>query len=74
MTFEEWWETDTTTWDNGNIGTLVKNACWLAYRAGQAEMRERAARDCRKFYMDVGNISVRYIEDDILILPLEGDE
>ena len=67
MTFEEWWETDTTTWDNGNIGTLVKNACWLAYRAGQEEMRGRAsgvAREGQSLHIWA------WIRD----LPLEGDE
>jgi hypothetical protein len=65
MTFKEWWKAH--MWDEG-LMEGGKSYYFSAYRAGQSEMRERAA-------METWEWDDRdEIRKEIRALPLEGDD
>jgi len=69
--FEEWWDEKINTWGSGRRSSNMSDG-WApeeiareAYRAGQAEMRERAMDRCCVY----GGC-----KEGIAELPLEGDD
>jgi hypothetical protein len=72
MTFEEWWNEPVlehiTRGQNMSDGWLPEEIARLAFRAGQEEMRERVVARARASE----GLGIGY--DDILALPLEGDD
>ncbi len=71
MTFEDWMEKvymKDSCWDEG----WDRSNMWEAYRAGQKEMRDRAA----SFFIDFikHHDRAHLMSADFLTLPLDGDE
>jgi len=71
MTFKEWWnhmieEEGDCWWGGAGWQTHIE-----AYRAGQAEMRERAAEFLDDYVLADG---VEFGGESIRALPLEGDD
>ena len=64
MKFEEWWEKNFP----GRSYVNRYKCARLAWRAGQEEMRERAA-----VYLD-SDKDCNFTGDDVRALPLEGDD
>ena len=68
MTFKEWWKA--FCWEE-ELMTGEKKFYYMAYRAGQVEMRERAAEFLDDYVLADG---VEFGGESIRALPLEGDD
>jgi ketosteroid isomerase-like protein len=71
MTFEEWGRENVSIFDDAGI-EWTKTFLFEAYRAGQLEMRERAAECIRDIIESFPHSTVAY--NTVTDLPLEGDD